>query len=885
MPVYHQGLRRVNHSLRQFVEHGTDLWEDHPNNPEPFVNFALTGTFSQEGTTLQAFVDPIQNIVPPQYDLSISRDYDSVLGIASDLLVEDNISVFTVPHPTYALKSGVHITYPVSFGDIERDVDLHRIPNFEWGKFGPRHHLHIFFPGLWAPQRCKSRGSYETHERERAIWYNHGLRPAMIALLGENLAQDWPASYQTEEIRARRARGGYSWSTKIIPQDIVPFLADRIRMQLRSTNDLAQEDKDWATNFFVLHTIRGTKGMTWHLPLHQTAEVAFRQFLHDSRLSLEVLTAGDWYVDVGVEISSNEGACLQWLTATHNVIVQQALLIDDATAARITDLGSSKYSRDYSSHLTAISGFRIAPGVLGGGAFSARYIQAYTTDKSIVYNNDDGHHAKFLTTREAMALEQPTPTISGLHTIYDRAMTFNGSNARLEVRVPFFWATRALTAFDPDILRRCLCIFTRREWWSFRIIRLQAASSVISWQVAGPPQLRVHDQALTLTAACVWLINGLHARPEDGPAAKKLMDAALPLSEADEVARDDLAYRRSLPQRRVISRSDREEGDEDEEEVPDEEEEEEEEEGNARHLIAHNANGCVFFRRIKFTDAPRFRAGGPTMPNEAFRFWFRMTIEEIEAKYVKTGIVDKQVIARIRSTLCKRPLPRVVNWSDEPLPDMFNIGAPGQKLPPPAYDDGSDIDDAGTPPPQLTVNAFASELFRNFVANVKSKSPNPRGNTKASYLKINNVERLSSDEAIFKNLALSDTFRHVAYKHATKDEWKRAFEWLFPKRGYETSSAVQNYPACPYFQQWLKFVNSDENSEQLVNETRMAIWTRLKTWSWIPDARQDKMWPTGAAPGFHRLPALSKPNGAPLPAPRILLRGAKARVSFVEDEE
>ncbi|KAG6876902.1 hypothetical protein C0993_012195 [Termitomyces sp. T159_Od127] len=882
MGVYNRGLPRIGHSLRQFVERGSALWEDNPNNPEPFVKFALTGEFLLDDVPHQAFVDAIQNVVSPHHELSISRDYDSVLGIARTILVEDNISIFTVPHPTFALKSAVHVTQPVYHNEIERDVDLHRIPNFEWGRFGPRHHLHVFFPGLWTPERSKSRGSYQTNERERAIWYDNGLRPAILELLGENLAHEWPASYETEEIRARRNRGGYSWSTKIIPEDIVSDLCETIRSNIDGAEGLSAADREWASNFFVLHTIRGAKSMTWHQPNSRSARDALERFLYRSHLSPDIRSIGEWYIDIAIEISSDEGACLQWVTPTHNLVVQQALLIDDANAARITDLGSSKYSRDYVSHLTAISGFRIVPGPSAQGPYAVKYLQAYTTDKAIVFNHDDGHHAKFLTSREAMSTIQPTTTISGLHTIYEKAAQYNGSNARLELRVPMESATLALLHLNSATLKRCMCIFTRKEWWAFRTLRLQAASSIISWQASGEPQLRVNEHALTLTAACVWLINGLHARPEDGPAARRLMDAALPVEEADEVAADNVAYRRSLPQNKVVARDDREQGDEDEEEVSDDDEE-----GTVTHrsgTVAHNADGCVFFRRIKFVDAPRFRVGGPTMPEAAFRFWFGASLQVIEARYLRVGILDKEVVSRIRSTMNKRRLPRIMNWNDEPLPDLFAIGTTGQTLLTPAHDSGSDVDDADTPPPERTLNAFVSEIFRTFVANVKIKSPNPRGNTNASYLKIDNVERFSSDESIFKDLTLSNTFRHVAYKYASKDEWKRAFNWLFPKRGYVTSSAIQNYPDCTYFREWLKFINQSENTDEAINEARSAIWNRLRTWCWIPDARQDKMWPTTVVRGFDRMPRLTKPDGNLLAAPRILIRG-NIDITFVEEDQ
>jgi len=57
---------------------------------------------------------------------------------------------------------------------------------------------------------------------------------------------------------------------------------------------------------------------------------------------------------------------------------------------------------------------------------------------------------------------------------------------------------------------------------------------VFSLQEAGLLHHWFMPESLLLTAACLWLINSLHAQPEDGPAAHKLMRAVLPITEADE---------------------------------------------------------------------------------------------------------------------------------------------------------------------------------------------------------------------------------------------------------------------------------------------------------------------------------------------------------------
>ncbi|KAG6864738.1 hypothetical protein C0991_007445 [Blastosporella zonata] len=870
------------------------------------VRFVLTGEYEEDGRTYQAFIDPIQNRVEEDHQLSVLRDYDSLLGISEIIMVTDNISVFTVPHPSFALKSGLHFKYHLNHDNYDAHVEFHKIPNFEFAKFGARHHLHIFFPRLWDAERSNSRKPYLLHDRERAIWYERGMRPAIASLLGDHIASEWPATLEAEEVRARQARGNFAWGTKMIPADAVVDLADRIRRHLHYSN-LTAEDREWSTTFFILHTIRGAKSISHHQVDEESSRHLLDKFLNDAHISRDIRTIGDWYIDVAVEIISDQGDCLQWLTSTHNEVVRQALRIGPERAERITSLTSSKYSRDSISHLTAVSGFRIVPGSLATGPFEAKYIQAYTTDKAVTANHDGIHHGKFVTTKNAMVKEQPASQISGMFTIYEAARTNNASKARLEMRVPFEFATRALLEFDAPLLKQCLGVFSPQEWWTFRITRLLAASQALSNQASAPPQLRVHPQALALTAACVWLINGLHARPEDGPAARRLMDAALPLTEDDGASIDTVAYRSAVP---PVGDLHYHEGGEQasgpvaeyfEEETDDESEDEDqnqnqreqqgmdENEGNGErqrrvraHLqvgIPHNPYGCVFFRRLHLGEVARLRIGGPVLTRPSFKFWFGVTIEELTDKLVRTGIVDKDIVRATRSTTNKRAIPLYHNWNPEPEADLFAIGRPGQLVPPPAFDDGSDVDDAGTPPPPAqTVNTVISELWRQFCVDILSKSPNPQGNTKASYLKLNDVARRRGGEEVFQNFVLSDTFRCVSYKFAPEADWRRAFKWFFPPRGYRISSSVQNYPSCPYFTRWMEFANNQANSKKTVVEVREALWLRLFSWDWIPDAQQDKMWPTTCTnnPDYTRAPPSFKANGKPNPAPRVLLHSTGA---------
>lgn len=214
-----------------------------------------------------------------------------------------------------------------------------------------------------------------------------------------------------------------------------------------------------------MHTIRGVKHGNFHHVDVVSAQLFLDELMEDSQLSYEVPNIGEWYIDVAIQISDDRQGCLQWITSAHYAVIEQAMRITHEHAERISDINSSKYSRDHASHLTAISGFRATPGVQAEGPFEVAYIQAYTTDKSVVYNIDGAHHAKFLTLAEAMGTIQPPTMVNGLYDIYAAALRANSSSARVEVRVPFAFATAVLVEFDPLVLRDCLCSFTREEWW------------------------------------------------------------------------------------------------------------------------------------------------------------------------------------------------------------------------------------------------------------------------------------------------------------------------------------------------------------------------------------------------------------------------------------
>jgi len=393
---------------------------------------------------------------------------------------------------------------------------------------------------------------------------------------------------------------------------------------------------------------------------------------------------------------------------------------------------------------------------------------------------------------------------------------------------------------------------------SFRLTRLTGISQTLYLQVHGHGRHRISPEALTLTAACLWLTNSLHSRPDDGAASRRLLDAALPLSDTRDLDLDVMAYNTS---RRA--------------EGQDEDEEDSDSESDRVPYIPH---GCVFLRRIKVEHIPRLRMGGSVLTGAAFKFWFKMSYEDVEVQHVKTRIMEKKVIHHQRSTTGKqRRMITHIPDRDEPL--LFNLGRHFSLPPPEPLDDGSDVENQLSRSPPQNIDVFLSQLWRQFLVDLISKSPNPQGVNNPSYIKLSTVERRHATEDLYKNLTLSAIFTDVTYKYAGQEDWERAFKWLFPLPGTQVSGNVQGYPLCPYYITWVSFVNDKRHSTTLLDAVRSAFWKRLRTLNWITDAQGDKMWITTKprSRGYIRWP----PSRAG-PAPRILLNDHVVPV-FVEE--
>lgn len=313
--------------------------------------------------------------------------------------------------------------------------------------------IRVLLPGLYSEER---RTPFLT-QTDLATFYEKGLRPAVEEIGGDAVAE-WPPTYSAEMFRARGKNGTLSFQTKTIPDWIIGALGDYLRASL------AENHVAWGEGLMFLHQIRGVKASNVHTPTRTAASESLQELFAANNLTAECQTEGHWWVDVGLELSSLERKCLAWRTDSHFSVVKHVLGIPDRTAERITQPGSSKYVRDMTSHLTAVSGCRISPGIRAQGPREAVYLQLYTTDKSITYRPEGAHFGKFLKGQDILK-GKADDYCHDLYEVYREASEKNYSLARIEVRVPFSKAADVMSTVNVETFRRGLVSIDPVIWW------------------------------------------------------------------------------------------------------------------------------------------------------------------------------------------------------------------------------------------------------------------------------------------------------------------------------------------------------------------------------------------------------------------------------------
>ncbi|KAJ3500113.1 hypothetical protein NLJ89_g9934 [Agrocybe chaxingu] len=858
LPIY-------NCSVEQFCTTAKTLLEE---DQASFVRFALTG--QHEGR--QAVIDPIQDRMTPFEPITVHRDYDSLLGIDTDIRCTANLTISFIPKKEDTLTKNIHMTHVFEGPELPFSAPVHKIPNLALGGYERHTVLRVLIPGLYN----EDRNSPQLTQDELKEFYELGLRPAASQLLA-NGAANWPASYSNEMWRARSRTGTLAFQTTMFPGWLAVYLGDYIRMFLEENGRAS-----WARGLCFLYQIRGTKGGYEHEPTRAAAAVSLGELLEDYDFPPDQASYGKWCVDVGLEVRSVEEDCVAWQTSSHFHIFKNIARVTEYHAARVTTPGSSKYTRDLTSHLTAVSGCRIPPGPMAQGEFKVSYFQMYGTEKSVVYRPDGHHFGKYLTCEDVLKGKADNYIVN-LYRVYGDAIKHNQAMARVEVRVPLDHAADVLLNLDLQLLRQSLICMDPVAFWSFKMYRAMACRLVLVWQAEGPPLYRETKPALLLTMYIVWLLNGLHSTPDLGKYNRELVAAALPHVDTANADPDILVF--GTPTEDDGAESDSDDDDDGQPARP-------RRRADAITLpaIPFGAAQLPDLRVGEGYPVPRLCYSAGFIGDEAFHYFMKVDISEIGVEFFRKKLVVPAHPGRVRNKVHRTTTYH--NDGQDPEANDFQVRGKPIQLMPAARDEGSDVDsDDNENPNNLTTPEEPAEkaltlLWRQFLLDLTLKAPNSQAAVAPSYCRLSSAERLLVNVQTYKDPNLANYFVACQWQVATDESWARTFNNLFPDENDVRAGRIQNYLQTNYYPSWAKLKAQARTSDD-IKKMRKYLKVKFDTLYWMPYAQRDRIWKTAPNKNFC-LFGVDHTS-----APQILVRGntptwvvdQHARGSSVDDSE
>lgn len=331
-------------------------------------------------------------------------------------------------------------------------VSPHKVPNVCIAQIGMRHSVRLFFPALMQA----AEGRADLTEDQKAAVYDQGLYPAICRLAPE-LATNWSPTYATAKLRARNHNGTYQTGTHPFPGDAAHRLGYTVKRYLQAA-------LPWADGCMWMVQIQGVKEVHTHAPNNEAERSSSFSLLVDGLMRRLILEGQSW-VDVGLQISEANHV-LQWRTDAHHFLAMVSGGLTENVATRVCTPPSRSYFRDYVAGLVDLSGFRATLNP-NSSNFHIAYIQAYTTDKSLIAHLEAGRHGLFMRGRDALHGDGDNHTPAYCNRMMEiyRAGIRHTTAARLEARVPARAAVNTMLGFPQELLERTLCRFSTVDWW------------------------------------------------------------------------------------------------------------------------------------------------------------------------------------------------------------------------------------------------------------------------------------------------------------------------------------------------------------------------------------------------------------------------------------
>ncbi|KIJ94471.1 hypothetical protein K443DRAFT_12071 [Laccaria amethystina LaAM-08-1] len=182
-----------------------------------------------------------------------------------------------------------------------------------------------------------------------------------------------------------------------------------------------------------------------------------------------------------------------------------------------------------------------------------------------------------------------------------------------------------------------------------------------------------------------------------------------------------------------------------------------------------------------------------------------------------------------------------VSMDNNPLPIPFKLAWHGYTLPPPTAKDGSDLETSDNDDRTHTnIDNWMSDLWRQFLSDIIMKSPNPKGQLKASYCRLTLTQKHSITEDTFLDTNLAKVWNACLVKVGDNKDWEAMFNHLWPDIGHQCVKS-QGYAQSLYYNSWKEMI-ARVNNRETVQAMRATFKRQLNKLKWIPRPAADKLW-------------------------------------------
>lgn len=444
-----------------------------------FVRFMLAGRYTGDGAMARAFVNVKQGLHTglPDNEVTVTRDYDSIIGISQDLPYMSALAVFPLAPFKETLKKNnhmkslafdsrvsksIHAGQPIALtfssqGD-RKQVPCHKVPNFALGKVITRHVVRVCLPHMYLENAV-----VPIRSDLMARIYNEALKPTVDEVT-PNTKGRWPMSYDSAMMGARDKRTGQLRFGSIdIDAPRLPRFARKFLAKLR--NIAGCEDA------YFLHEIRGIKGAGEHDPTDREARWDCLNHVLEN-VDRGVLKQDEWMVDVALEYSKR-GHVMQWLIQGHLALLRALLpsVPTDVQLQRIMDRPG--FSLDRAAQLGDLAGFRLVVPSSAARADNIVYVNVYPTDKSQTYALHPtcfrNHSAEELIGKALAKLQDDVKEMSAIYAgargRWGEADSGSPGNARIEIRVPLAGAGDVLQGLPANVVAASIVAVPTWTWW------------------------------------------------------------------------------------------------------------------------------------------------------------------------------------------------------------------------------------------------------------------------------------------------------------------------------------------------------------------------------------------------------------------------------------